>query len=215
MQAEEEEEPEVRQDARAALQGLWAAGLPTRLYVLRTVLQVRRHGHYARCCGEGDYEMVRQVEARPEWKRVCKTVTFEDEQLFEKKMVKRVRSLERFKARQAAERDRQREEGRGSKTMLRKYEELTGRVEVMEENMKELEVESLKKRNRVWQLKEENQKKTAQIKELQPVGGGVHHHGPRPGQRPRQHAEGGAVDREERQGEGPGHPDHRQRLRVR
>ena len=55
-------------------------------------------------------------------------------------------------------------------------------VEVMEENMKELKVESLKKWNRVWQLKEENQKKTAQIKELQPVGGGVHHHGPRPGQ---------------------------------
>jgi hypothetical protein len=43
-----------------------------------------------------------------------------------------------------------------------------------------LEVESLKKQNRVRQLKEENQKKTAQIKELQPVGGGVHHHGHAP-----------------------------------
>jgi hypothetical protein len=45
-------------------------------------------------------------------------------------------------------------------------------MEVMEENMKEVKVKSLKKRNQVWQLKEENQKKTAKIKELQPVGGG-------------------------------------------
>ena len=215
MQAEKEEEPEVRQDARTTMQGLRGPGCRLDYTCYARCYRCGGRGHDARLCGEGDYEMVRQVEARPERKRAHKMVTFEDEQLVEKKMVKRVRSLKHFKARQAAERDCRREEGRGSKTMLRKYEELTGRVEVMEENMKELEVESLKKRNRVWQLKEENQKKTAQIKELQPVGGGVHHHGPRPGQRPRQHAEGGAVDREERQGEGPGHPDHRQRLRVR
>jgi hypothetical protein len=54
--------------------------------------------------------------------------------------------------------------------MLRKYKELTGCMEVMEENMKEVKVKSLKKRNQVRQLKEENQKKTAQIKELLACG---------------------------------------------
>lgn len=114
------------------------------------------YGHYARCCEENDETVrtVRQVKAPLEKKRV----RFGDE-ITKESGGRRLRSLELAKARQDTERDGRREDGRGSRMLLKKYKELMDRVERMAENAEGI-------RARVRQLEDENKEKTKLIKEM-------------------------------------------------